>query len=83
MHLLCLLHWQTSSLPPVPPGKLECGLCFEKRKGKNNPEGDSEMTRTASTVLAAVQSLGTGLLHPWGLTATWQSFEGWTTNQGV
>ena len=53
------------------------------RKEKNNPEGDSEMTRTASTVLAALQSLGTGLLHPWGLTATWQSYGGWTTNQGV
>ena len=40
---------------------------YALRKEKNNPEGDSEMTRTASTVLAAVQSLGTGLLHPWGL----------------
>ena len=32
LHLLCLLHWQASSLPPLPPGKLECGLCFEKRR---------------------------------------------------
>ena len=46
------------------------------RKEKTDPEGDSEMTRTASTVLGAVQSLGDRaapslgacchLAEPWG-----------------
>ena len=27
-HLLCLLHWQVSSLPLVPPGKLHVSVCM-------------------------------------------------------